>query len=73
MYNFQKDFPVFTTHPDIVYLDSASTSQKPTHVIEGVAEYLRSGYANIHRGAYELSEISEKLYTDSKKSIARHI
>ena len=73
MYNFRKDFPVFTTHPDLVYLDSASTTQKPAYVIDEVAQYLRSGYANIHRGAYRLSEISEQLYIDSKKAVARYI
>jgi cysteine desulfurase/selenocysteine lyase len=73
MLNIKKDFPIFTTHPDLVYLDSTATSQKPSHVIDGVADYLRSSYANIHRGSYEISEISEKLYEDSKKIVAKHI
>lgn len=70
---FKKDFPIFQTHPDLVYLDSTATSQKPAMVIDGVAEYLRSSYANIHRGSYEISEISEKLYEDSKKIVAQNI
>jgi len=73
MQNFKKDFPIFTTHPDLVYLDSTATSQKPSYVIDGVADYLRSSYANIHRGSYEISEISEKLYEDSKKIVAKNI
>jgi cysteine desulfurase/selenocysteine lyase len=71
--DIKKDFPIFTTHPDLVYLDSTATSQKPSMVIDGVADYLRSSYANIHRGSYEISEISEKLYEDSKKIVAKHI
>lgn len=71
--NIKKDFPIFQTHPNLVYLDSTATSQKPSHVIDGVAEYLRSSYANIHRGSYEISEISEGLYEDSKKIVAKHI
>jgi selenocysteine lyase/cysteine desulfurase len=68
--SIKKDFPIFTTHPNLVYLDSIATSQKPAMVIDGVANYLRSSYANIHRGSYE---ISEKLYEDSKKIVAKHI
>lgn len=67
------DFPLFDSHKNLIYLDSTATTQKPAHVIDGVAEYLRTGYANIHRGSYELSEISEGLYEDSKKKVAQHI
>lgn len=73
MTNIKKDFPIFGTHPDLVYLDSTATTQKPAMVIDGVAEYLRSSYANIHRGSYDISELSEKLYEDSKKIVAKHI
>jgi cysteine desulfurase/selenocysteine lyase len=73
MLDIKKDFPIFGTHPDLVYLDSTATSQKPDMVIDGVAGYLRSSYGNIHRGSYEISEISEKLYEDSKKIVAKHI
>ncbi|MCH8518590.1 aminotransferase class V-fold PLP-dependent enzyme [Candidatus Gracilibacteria bacterium] len=73
MTDFKKDFPIFENHPNLVYLDNTATTQKPAYVIDGVAEYLRTGYANIHRGSYELSEISEKLYEDSKKIVTKHI
>lgn len=73
MQNYKPDFPIFQTHPDLVYLDSTATSQKPTSVIDGISEYLSSSYANIHRGSYEISEISEKLYEDSKKIVAKNI
>jgi len=71
--NIKKDFPIFKTHPNLVYLDSTATSQKPSYVIDGVADYLRSSYANIHRGSYEISEVSEKLYENSKKIVAKNI
>lgn len=73
MPDIKKDFPIFQTHSDLVYLDSTATSQKPSMVIDGVAEYLSSSYSNIHRGSYEISEISEKLYEDSKKIVAQNI
>ncbi len=71
--SIKQDFPIFTTHPDLIYLDSTATSQKPAIVIDGVADYLRSSYANIHRWSYDISEVSEKLYEDSKKIVAKHI
>lgn len=67
------DFPVFTHHPDLVYLDSASTAQKPNVVIEGMKHHMEQEYANIHRGAYELSEASEVLYHGSKEAVVRLI
>ncbi len=71
--NRKQDFPIFQSNPNLVYLDSTATSQKPKMVIDGVSEYLSSSYANIHRGSYEISEISEKLYEDSKKIVAKNI
>lgn len=73
MSNYKKDFPIFQTHPDLIYLDSTATAQKPSLVIDGVAQYLRESYANIHRGSYSLSQVSETLYEESKKIVARHI
>lgn len=73
MANIRSDFPIFESHPNLVYLDSASTAQKPAVVIDAVAEYLERGYANIHRGSYELSEVSESLYKESKIAVARLI
>lgn len=73
MLNIKQDFPIFTTHTDLIYLDNTATSQKPSYVIDGVAEYLRNSYANIHRGSYDISEVSEKLYEDSKKIVAQNI
>ncbi len=42
-------------HP-LVYLDNASTSQKPQCVIDAVARYYAQQNANVHRGVYGLSE-----------------
>ncbi len=71
--SIRTDFPVFSHHPDLVYLDSASTAQKPSRVIEGMKYHMEHGYANIHRGAYILSEESEVLYHSSKEAVVRLI
>lgn len=73
MKSFRSDFPIFSAHSKLVFLDSASSAQKPESVIEAMAEYQRTSYANIHRGAYELSERSELLYRESKVAMARWI
>jgi cysteine desulfurase/selenocysteine lyase len=49
MVDIKKDFPFFDTHPDLVYLDNAATTQKPRYVIDKTQEYIASSYANIHR------------------------
>jgi cysteine desulfurase/selenocysteine lyase len=71
--SLRSHFPVFSHHPDLVYLDSASTAQKPSVVIEGMKNHMEQGYANIHRGAYILSEESEVLYHGSKEAVVRLI
>lgn len=73
MKNIKADFPIFANHPELIYLDSASTLQKPQVVIDAVSEYLSNDYANIHRGTYELSQRSEHIYEQSRSTIADFI
>ncbi|MEI7477786.1 MAG: aminotransferase class V-fold PLP-dependent enzyme [bacterium] len=49
MVSYKKDFPIFANNPGLVFLDSAASAQKPTHVIQGMAEFMSTSYANIHR------------------------
>lgn len=72
--SFDRDqFPMFTHHPDMIYLDAASTTPKPSYVIDRVQYYITHDYANIHRGAYALSLASEQLYRDTKQALASRI
>ena len=70
---YKKDFPIFLAHPELVFLDSASSAQKPKRVIDAISEYLSTNYANIHRGAYDLSMESSLLYEKAKKSVAQKL
>ena len=70
---FRSHFPIFTTHPDLVFLDSASSTQKPKQVIDAMSSFFESKYANIHRGAYDLSMESSLLYEKAKSAIARSL
>lgn len=55
-------------HP-LVYLDNASTSQKPLSVIEAVNHYYREQNANVHRGVYGLSERGTEAFEAVRKQV----
>ena len=70
MVSLKSDFPIFHHRPSMVYVDSASTSQKPSYVIDHVCQYLRQSNSNIHRGMYDIAVDSEQAYQHSKTLIA---
>ena len=70
------DFPILRTKvhgKPLVYLDSASTSQKPQVVIDAVDEFYREYNANVHRGIYEIGERSTAAYEKARAQTARFI
>ena len=70
------DFPILhqeiNGHP-FVYLDSASTSQKPSVVIDAMADYYREYNANVHRGIYTIGEQATAAYEFARAKVARFI
>lgn len=51
-------FPILSREMNgkpLVYLDSAASAQKPTAVIDGMANQMRTAYANVHRGLHTLA------------------
>ena len=71
--SMKNDFPIFKTYPDLVYLDSAATSQKPQSVIDAVSQFYSSQNANIHRGIYDLSQSATEAFENSRKKVANFI
>jgi cysteine desulfurase/selenocysteine lyase len=69
----RRDFPVFANNPGLVFLDSGASAQKPAAVIDGVAEYYRRDYANVHRGVYRLSAKSTELYEAARETARRFL
>ncbi|MGH7098190.1 MAG: aminotransferase class V-fold PLP-dependent enzyme [Stellaceae bacterium] len=67
------EFPIFANNPDLVYLDSGASAQKPRAVIDRVAEYYRTDYANVHRGVYRLSARSTDLYEAARDTVRRFL
>lgn len=70
--DLRKDFPILAGN-DLAFLDSAASSQKPAAVIEAMDTMLRSGYANVHRGAYRLSADATDAYESARVRVARFI
>ncbi|MBI4728488.1 MAG: cysteine desulfurase [Acidobacteria bacterium] len=70
----RKDFPILDRHvrggKPLVYLDSAATSQKPSRVIEAVADFYERHNANVHRGVYLLAEEATVLYEEARAKVA---
>jgi len=70
------DFPILEktmNNQRLAYLDNAATTQKPNMVIETINDYFKSYNANIHRGAYKLSEQATEAYESAHKKVANFI
>lgn len=67
------DFPIFDKHPSLVFLDSASTSQKPCSVINTELQFYSNDYANVHRGIYQLSENATNTFEKVRQKTADFI
>ncbi len=65
----RQQFPVFERNPGLVFLDSGASAQKPAVVIDGLAEFYRSDYANVHRGVYGLSQRSTDAFEAAREAV----
>jgi cysteine desulfurase/selenocysteine lyase len=65
----RREFPIFTSHPELVFLDSGASAQKPRSVIDGIAEFYRTDYANVHRGVYQLSARSTDRFEEAREKV----
>jgi cysteine desulfurase/selenocysteine lyase len=65
----RRDFPIFANNPDLVFLDSGASAQKPSSVIDRIADYYRTDYANVHRGVYRLSARSTELFEEAREKM----
>ncbi len=67
----KEDFPLLKSN--VVYLDSAATSQKPSCVIDSISNYYKSINANPHRGAYNLSVQATSAYDNAHEAVKEFI
>ena len=73
MKNLYKEFPIFKTYPNLVYLDSASTTQKPQSVIDAEMDFYKTLNANVHRGIYPLAASATRSYEATREKVARFL
>lgn len=73
----RKDFPILQRkvreNKLLVYLDNASTSQKPIQVIDAINDYYKNQNANIHRAVYALAEEATEAYENTREKIAKFL
>jgi len=66
------DFPILSRTvygKPLVYLDSASSAQKPRQVIDAVSHLYEHDYSNVHRGLHFLSGASTDLYEAAREKV----
>ena len=72
----RKDFPLLARevngHP-IIYLDSASSSQRPVQVLDAMREYDETTHANVHRGVYAIAEEATRRFEAARHAVGRFI
>ena len=75
--NIRDDFPILARRvrndKPLVYLDNASTTQKPLSVIEKITEYYKGYNANIHRAVYALAEEATAEYEKTRDKVAEFL
>ena len=68
------DFPALSLeingHP-LAFLDSGASAQKPAQVLERMDQAYRTEYANVHRGAYTLSQLATDNYENARTTVAK--
>jgi len=70
----RNDFPAYRKKDgNFIYLDSASTSQKPEFVIDAISSYYSSYAANIHRALYEIGEKATDKYEKVREKVKQFI
>ena len=69
----REDFPIFRNNPDLVFLDNASTTQKPQSVIDALSHYYEHYNSNIHRGIYQIAEKATVAYEKTRDKVAEFI
>ena len=74
--SIKKEFPIFNNkvnNNDLVYLDSANSSQKPQVVIDRVNDFYTKEFSNIGRSVHYLAVAATNLYENTRSSVQKYI
>ncbi|MCI5060937.1 MAG: cysteine desulfurase [Alphaproteobacteria bacterium] len=70
------DFPALSQEINgkpFVYLDTASSAQKPKIVLDVMRDVYETHYANIHRGLYHNSQVTTEMFESVREKVAEFI
>src|ERR1700733_3805676 len=70
------DFPLLERtqgNRRIIFLDSASSSQRPQSVLDAMDDYYSTTHANVHRGVYAIAEEATRRYELARTTMGRFI
>lgn len=73
---YKDDFPIFLQNMNgkpLTYLDTAASAQKPAPVINAMTDFMQTGYANIHRGLYDLSQGATRKFEDVRTKVQKFV
>ncbi len=74
--NIKKEFPIFSNkvqNNDLVYLDSANSSQKPQIVIDRIYDFYTKEFSNVGRSVHYLAVAATNFYENTRKSVQKYI
>lgn len=71
--HIREEFPIFHERKGLVFLDSASTTQKPQCVIDSVSTFYSNYNANIHRALYEIGEKATNEFESVRSKVKRFL
>ncbi len=70
---FKADFPLLAANPDLAFLDSAATAQRPAAVLDAERRFYETMNANPLRGLYRLSVEATAAIDDARAHVASFI
>ncbi len=70
---YREDFPLLAGNPELVFLDSAATAQRPSVVLDAQRRFYETMNANPLRGLYGLSVEATAAIAQVRGQIARHL
>jgi len=73
--SIRAQFPALSSQAagQLVYLDSAATTQKPEAVISTIQNYYRSHNANVHRGSHSLTAQATSRFESARETVRKFI
>ena len=74
--NIKSQFPIFSNkvhNNDLVYLDSANSSQKPLVVIDRIYDFYTKEFSNVGRSVHYLAVAATNLYENTRTSVQKYI